>query len=399
MKELGRRPRQIPIVLLLCLSLMTSAGNALAVATPKGSLSNFQRKNNFSAEMFSDVQAEDWFYGNVKAAYEYGLMVGDSATTFRPNGNVTLAETITLAARLHSQYYTGKSDFKDSTPWYKAYVDYAAENGILLVAYEDYDRAATRAEYAVILSAAFPDDALAKINQVPDNSIPDVKMDTTYGGAVYRMYRAGILMGNDNAGTFAPNSNIRRSEVAAIISRMADAGKRIVKKADRVPESGSSSDDDPTDEAELPAATKPPVEIEPAIYNPSFVIGSGHGKKGAKDVAVTVAVKNNPGIASIGMTVSYDSALTLKSIVYNDAIGGNYMLPPTMSNPVKLVWVSPFANVEGDWTLATLYFDVKEDASPGYHQIAAVCDPDDVFDITTDNVAFEVINGSIYVAE
>lgn len=136
MKDFGRNTWQLPIVLLLCLSLMASVGNTWA-AMPTGSLSNFQRKNNFSAEIFSDVQADDWFYSNVKAVYEYGLMMGDSATTFRPNGNVTLAETITLAARLHSLYYTGEIDFEDSMPWYKTYVDYAAKNGILLVTYSN----------------------------------------------------------------------------------------------------------------------------------------------------------------------------------------------------------------------------------------------------------------------
>ena len=47
--------------------------------------------------------------------------------------------------------------------------------------------------------------------------------------AVYKLYEAGILIGNDEAGTFAPWSEITRAEVAAIISRMANPDLRMVK--------------------------------------------------------------------------------------------------------------------------------------------------------------------------
>jgi len=45
-------------------------------------------------------------------------------------------------------------------------------------------------------------------------------MADSYGPAVYKLYNAGILEGNDAIGTFAPNTNIKRSEVAAIVNRM-----------------------------------------------------------------------------------------------------------------------------------------------------------------------------------
>ena len=43
---------------------------------------------------------------------------------------------------------------------------------------------------------------------------------------IYEFYRAGILTGMDPSGTFAPNSNIKRSEVAAILIRMFDVSAR-----------------------------------------------------------------------------------------------------------------------------------------------------------------------------
>ena len=57
-------------------------------------------------------------------------------------------------------------------------------------------------------------------NTVADNAIPDVKMDDANAEAIYSFYRAGILTGSDAAGTFNESSSIKRSEVAAILSRM-----------------------------------------------------------------------------------------------------------------------------------------------------------------------------------
>lgn len=386
----SRVPRCL-IGLLVCFGLLIGVGGIWAACVESGSLEHFQRQTPYATATFSDVQVSDWFYDSVKTAYEYGLMVGSSATTFAPNSNVTIAETVTVAARLHSLFYTGEDQFEPSTPWYQSYVDYAVTNKIIATAYMDYSKEATRAEYATILSAAFPDAALAKINQIPDNLIPDVKINDSYGKAVYRLYRAGVLTGIDDKGTFSPNSSIQRSEVAAIVSRMADPSKRVSLNIGKRPGGGTSSSG-----GAVPSATATP---EPMVCSPVFVLEGCDAKPGAKGVSVPVMLKNNPGIASVGLTVSYDNALTLTDIVYNNEIGGNYMLPPAMDNPVKLVWISPLSDVTGDWTLATLYFDVSEDATFGQHQVAAVCDAEDIFDVTMNDIPFNVVNGSINVVE
>ncbi|MBQ6808515.1 MAG: S-layer homology domain-containing protein, partial [Firmicutes bacterium] len=92
--------------------------------------------------------------------------------------------------------------------------------------YTDMNAIATRAQFASIFAAALPAEALAAINAVEDGKIPDVKMADSYGAAVYKLYNAGILTGNDAVGTFAPMSNIKRSEVAAIVNRMMHAENR-----------------------------------------------------------------------------------------------------------------------------------------------------------------------------
>ena len=51
-------------------------------------------------------------------------------------------------------------------------------------------------------------------------------MGHVYAAEIYELYRAGVLTGSDAAGTFYPNSSIKRSEVAAILIRMFDTNAR-----------------------------------------------------------------------------------------------------------------------------------------------------------------------------
>ena len=74
-----------------------------------------------------------------------------------------------------------------------------------------------------------PSSQYTQKNTVADNAIPDVKTSDSYAKEIYAFYRAGILIGSDGAGTFYPDSSIKRSEVAAVVTRMyeADARKEI----------------------------------------------------------------------------------------------------------------------------------------------------------------------------
>ena len=202
----------------LCLS---SAAPALAAG-----LDNFSKVNTYTAGQFSDVPAGSWFAPNVQAAYELDLMTGSSATTFNPNGNLTIAEALVLACRLHSTYVgDGETFTVDGGAWYQPYVDYALKNGIITDgAYTDYTATATRAQFAAILAAALPDEALPAINSV--TALPDLDANAAYAAAVLKLYNAGILTGSDSAGSFKPTSTIQRSEVATIVTRMADKSLR-----------------------------------------------------------------------------------------------------------------------------------------------------------------------------
>jgi len=171
---------------------------------------------------FTDVPTYAWYYEDVLTAYSQGLIDGMTETTFDPNGNLTIGQAIKLAACMHQLYYKGEVTLEpNTTPWYKAYVDYALSNGIIASQYPNYNKPATRAEMAVIFANVLPSGQYASINQVSNNAIPDVKTTDAYGAAVYKLYRAGILAGNNEVTReFTPNANIKRSEVAAILTRL-----------------------------------------------------------------------------------------------------------------------------------------------------------------------------------
>ncbi|MBR6096623.1 MAG: InlB B-repeat-containing protein [Oscillospiraceae bacterium] len=216
--------KRILSALLVVALFLTAFANVSAA--DRNSLDNFQKQASYTAGQFADVAPGAWYEDNVKSAYELGLMVGTSGTAFDPEGQLSIAQAVTIAARLHNVYAGNGETFAPGTPWYQVYMDYAAIHGMLVPAdYPDPEALATRAEYAAILSAAFPDEALTPLNTV--NAIPDVPADADYAPAVLRLYRAGILKGNDASGTFAPDRGINRAEVAAMVTRMADPALRL----------------------------------------------------------------------------------------------------------------------------------------------------------------------------
>ena len=203
------------------LALLILAVCAAPVYAAEPGFLNFQAKTNTYTEgQFPDVPQE-WYTTYVKATYELGLMQGDDAGLFHPEDGVTLAETAALAARLHQIYQSGSATFSQGQPWYQVYVDYCRENGILREDFSDYNAKAKRSEFAALLAGALPERALPEINAIADGTIPDVPEDDRRAPEIYRLYRAGVLTGNDAYGTFAPDSEIKRSEVAAVLSRMA----------------------------------------------------------------------------------------------------------------------------------------------------------------------------------
>lgn len=180
---------------------------------------------------FTDVSRSSWYYDSVRTAWEKDLIDGVTRTLYKPDDTLTVAQAIKLSAALHQMLNNnGKVTLRNGTPyWYSSYVSYAVENGIIEKMYLDYTPAqmnapAKRNEFVHIFYGAMSD--YRQINTVADNKIPDVITTDTYALEIYTFYRAGILTGSDKNGTFYPTNDIKRSEVAAILSRMYDKTTR-----------------------------------------------------------------------------------------------------------------------------------------------------------------------------
>lgn len=206
------------------LTTVLAASLYVPAAAASGSLSNFKKVREYTPGQFTDVTADNIFAANIQAVYEYGIMGGKSGSLFDATGNLTVAQAIVMASRLHSIYMGNGAEFETATPWYQAYLDYALKEKIIPNGYDAYDVPVTRQVFAEILGGALPDSALKAVNTVEDKAIPDVDLDDA---AVYRLYRAGIISGNDGKGTFAPDANITRGAAAAIMARMANPDLRM----------------------------------------------------------------------------------------------------------------------------------------------------------------------------
>ncbi len=180
---------------------------------------------------FADVPSGSWYYDYVYSAVAMGLVDGITDTSYGPDKTFTVAQAIKIAACMHQLYHEGSVSLTNGEPWYASYVSYAVNNGIAPESYgsltsAQYNSPISRRDYVMLFYNALPSSEYQAINSVADNSIPDVASGSIGSTEIYTFYRAGILDGSRDDGSFLPDSSIKRSEVAAIIVRMFDIGER-----------------------------------------------------------------------------------------------------------------------------------------------------------------------------
>lgn len=176
---------------------------------------------------FLDVSPDAWYADSVAKVHELGLMRGTAADAFSPQQGVTLAEAVTLAARLYSGSAGDGAAFAAAGggPWYAPYASYAEEKGLVWPDC-DYTAAATRADFARILGRALPEGELEALWDAPD--FADLEGDALTG-EIGLLFRAGVLAGESADGVlyFRPERSITRAEAAAVAARMADPALRL----------------------------------------------------------------------------------------------------------------------------------------------------------------------------
>lgn len=82
---------------------------------------------------FTDVQPTDWYAEAVTYAVENGLFQGTSATTFEPNANMNRAMLVTVLYRMSGEQAKADTAFGDvaQNAWYAEAVAWAKTNGIV----------------------------------------------------------------------------------------------------------------------------------------------------------------------------------------------------------------------------------------------------------------------------
>ena len=92
-----------------------AAAAAIAVGSLSASAAGFAKTNTYTPGMFNDVPASEWYASSVSSSYELGFMKGTADGVFSPEGNMTVAEAITIAARVHDAYNAKGTAFSQNS--------------------------------------------------------------------------------------------------------------------------------------------------------------------------------------------------------------------------------------------------------------------------------------------
>ena len=157
---------------------------------------------------FTDVTEADWFYDEVYYVWANGLMIGDSDTTFGPNGTTTRAMVWTILARMDGETITGSTWVEDARAW-------AMENEVSDGT--DADRAVTREELVTMIWRYVGEpQGTGDLSGFAD-------ADTVSGWAQEAMrwsVGAGLIQGDENGLT--PTATAIRAQIAAILMRFCE---------------------------------------------------------------------------------------------------------------------------------------------------------------------------------
>lgn len=207
---------------------------------------NFVAATIFDNDLFVDVKGGEWFIKGVSSAVEIGLMQGVSSNKFSPNGNITIAEAIAVASRVHALYNTGNLEALNSysgAKWYSGVEKYALEKGIIKVgdfSSADMNKPATRAELLYILDGSLPQKEITSQvnNGIGMSDVKDLNSKIKYVDTVVKHINAGIITGYED-GTVKPNNKITRAEACVIIDRLVRPTERIKQEKTQTNTSGS----------------------------------------------------------------------------------------------------------------------------------------------------------------
>lgn len=210
------------VSLFLATVLLLSFVIPIQAASP--GLSNFKKQTEYTG--FSDVPETAWYAASVKTVCEYGLMQGIGEGKFKPNGYVTMAESVALMSRLYDIYQGGDGTFEPSFPWFIAYNNYAATHDLDSFGFSGdsdfWSDCTTRELFIDLVSQSIPMSEFQIINDVCTTE----PTGNDFTDRLMRLFNAGIITGKSNGTGFDGGSTITRAEVATVLTRMIEPSFR-----------------------------------------------------------------------------------------------------------------------------------------------------------------------------
>lgn len=133
---------------------------------------------------------------------------------------------------------------------------------------------------------------------------------------------------------------------------------------------------------------------------PSLIVSNVSAKNGST-LELMVSLKNNPGIASVKINISYNSEVfTLSNVKNGEALDdSSFNFSDDFSaEPYSVYWNGASDNYN-DGVLATFTFQVSNNAQSGIYPITLSYDSDSAFDCDLNDVEFSIIDGSVEICE
>ena len=191
----------------------------ITVVSEDGNTTNVYTLKATVAEQFSDVQPGAWYYDNVMAAVEAGIVSGKGDGTFAPMGNITRRDFAIMVTKLllggKEPAEATTTPFSDvaSNDYALDYIAYCAENGIISGSDGQFRPGdyITRQEAASVMK-----NALELTGTTSELFADDAKIAGWAKANVYACKAAGIFNG-DEKNNFNPTNTLTRAEAASIM--------------------------------------------------------------------------------------------------------------------------------------------------------------------------------------
>ena len=195
----------------------------ISVTSEDGATANTYTLKATTADQFSDVDTNDWYYSNVMRAVELGILSGYTDGTFKPMNNITRRDfAIMLAQSLgHDNDEEATSPFKDvaDTDYGVSSIAYLYENEITVGDSNgnfNPDANITRQEAAIMLVKAFEATGTSS-----DLYADDAQIASWAKSFVYTAKAAGLMKGDDH-NEFNPTDRLTRAEAASAMVNAVD---------------------------------------------------------------------------------------------------------------------------------------------------------------------------------